>query len=182
MPKEQKDDLRVLKTRKALYSSLFILLNRKKFTKITVHHLCEESLVSRTAFYAHYKDKYDLLEQWLRDEKEALMQAFQECADSQVEDVLYKKLQTYSVALVNLLEDADREQQKLILRFFLPDTGDSEINDNETLANFLAGGISNVVFSQIIDKKKTSEEAIKKTSNYVYRMILAILTWNTTAS
>lgn len=53
-------DLRVVKTRAALQDAMETLLREKPFEKITVQEICDRALVSRTAFYAHYHDKYAL--------------------------------------------------------------------------------------------------------------------------
>ncbi|MGI6671717.1 MAG: TetR-like C-terminal domain-containing protein [Christensenellales bacterium] len=58
---ERKKDLRVVKTKRALVSALFSLLKSTPFTKITVNDICTEALVSRSAFYTHFLDKYDLV-------------------------------------------------------------------------------------------------------------------------
>lgn len=58
-------DLRVVKTRRALISTMLLLLRDVPFNKITVNDLCMKSLVSRSAFYTHFMDKYDLLNQSL---------------------------------------------------------------------------------------------------------------------
>ena len=42
-------------------NSLLTLLKGNPFNKITVNDVCTEALVSRSAFYANFKDKYDLL-------------------------------------------------------------------------------------------------------------------------
>ncbi|WP_279526017.1 TetR/AcrR family transcriptional regulator [Staphylococcus gallinarum] len=55
------DDLRVVKTKKALKTGLFNLLQKKEFKKLSIHDICDESIVHRTTFYRHYNDKYDLL-------------------------------------------------------------------------------------------------------------------------
>ena len=170
-----KDDLRVLKTRKALYSALHLLLCRQKFSKITVQNICAEALVSRTAFYAHFKDKFDLLEQWLNEQKQRISQIFFDCADLQEENVLYENLHANSVILTNLLNDADREQQKLLLRFFTPEVKHINREYSETAANFIAGGIFNVILFQITEYRKTNEDDMKNAIHYMYRMICTIL-------
>ncbi len=38
------------------------LLRKKEFDKISVIDICRESMVTRATFYAHYSDKYELLE------------------------------------------------------------------------------------------------------------------------
>lgn len=54
-------DLRVVKTKRALASALLQLLKKSSFSKITVNDICSLALVSRTTFYLHFEDKYQLL-------------------------------------------------------------------------------------------------------------------------
>lgn len=58
---EKKQDLRIKKTQRALAMALFTLLETKGFGKISVNDLCTEAMVSRSAFYTHFEDKYALL-------------------------------------------------------------------------------------------------------------------------
>ena len=44
-----------------LMDTLEQLLHKKAFQKISVNELCETALVSRSAFYANFEDKYHLL-------------------------------------------------------------------------------------------------------------------------
>jgi len=54
-------DLRVVKTKKALSSSLYQLLEKRSFESLSVNEICESGMVHRTTFYKHFYDKYDLL-------------------------------------------------------------------------------------------------------------------------
>ncbi|MBC1474435.1 TetR/AcrR family transcriptional regulator [Listeria grandensis] len=54
-------DLRVQKTKKALYATLLKMLEKEELSSITVNDICKEALVHRTTFYKHFYDKYDLL-------------------------------------------------------------------------------------------------------------------------
>ena len=56
---EQKTDLRIIKTYKALTDAFWQVLSEKKFEVITVHELCERAMVRRATFYKHFADKYD---------------------------------------------------------------------------------------------------------------------------
>ena len=58
---KEKTDLRVVKTKKILFNTLLKLMKQKKFEKIKISDICEEALINRTTFYAHYEDKYELL-------------------------------------------------------------------------------------------------------------------------
>lgn len=60
-----KGDLRSKRTEKALNDAMSALLGRRNFRKITVSDICEESLISRATFYAHFSDKYSFLTWWM---------------------------------------------------------------------------------------------------------------------
>ncbi|MCR8980754.1 TetR/AcrR family transcriptional regulator [Brevibacillus laterosporus] len=56
------EDVRVYKTKKSISEALIILLNEKDFSQITIKDICTRSLTSKSTFYSHFVDKYDLLE------------------------------------------------------------------------------------------------------------------------
>lgn len=58
---EQKLDLRVQKTHRALLNALYDLLCEKCFDKITVTELCERAETRKATFYKHFADKNELL-------------------------------------------------------------------------------------------------------------------------
>lgn len=55
-------DIRITKTQRALSIAMLSLLEKNSFQKITVNDICQEALVSRSTFYAHFVDKYMLLQ------------------------------------------------------------------------------------------------------------------------
>jgi len=57
---DKKVDQRVRRTRDRLGDALMELLVEKPFEAITVQHVLERAGVSRSTFYAHYRDKNDL--------------------------------------------------------------------------------------------------------------------------
>jgi AcrR family transcriptional regulator len=61
------EDLRVRRTRKLLKSALIELTIEKGFAAVTVHDIADRAMVNRATFYRHYLDKYDLLEQYMRE-------------------------------------------------------------------------------------------------------------------
>jgi AcrR family transcriptional regulator len=63
---EEQADLRVRRTHKLLWEALMAELSERAFEEITVTDICERAMVHRTTFYKHYEDKYDLLEQGMR--------------------------------------------------------------------------------------------------------------------
>ena len=71
------EDKRIQKTKRKLRDTFVQMLQTKSFEQITVTELCEAAKMSRITFYAHYNDKYDLLE--------ALMQQMLEDAQADFE-------------------------------------------------------------------------------------------------
>ncbi len=61
-----REDLRVRKTKKALFDAFIKLLSQKPFDEITVNELCDEAGVRRATFYKHYADKFDFLSAYTR--------------------------------------------------------------------------------------------------------------------
>lgn len=55
----EKHDLRIIKTRKALFDAFLELVSEKPFDAITVNELCKKAMVRRATFYNHFADKYD---------------------------------------------------------------------------------------------------------------------------
>ena len=70
----KKNDLRVIKTKNILFNTLLELMKEKQFEEIKVSDICSRSLVNRTTFYAHYNDKYELLEEYINTLKDSLIE------------------------------------------------------------------------------------------------------------
>lgn len=62
-----KIDPRVKRTRKLLLDAFFSLLREKRFEEITVQDIAERATVNRATFYAHFVDKYALVDDLIRD-------------------------------------------------------------------------------------------------------------------
>lgn len=60
-------DRRIGKTRKLLHEALLSLLHEKDFNDIVVKEILDRANVGRSTFYAHYRDKNDLLIGGVRD-------------------------------------------------------------------------------------------------------------------
>ena len=70
---EVKKDLRIVKTQNALYNSLIKLIKDKPFEEIKVADICNDALVNRSTFYAHYSDKYDLFIDFINNLKDTML-------------------------------------------------------------------------------------------------------------
>jgi len=62
-----KVDPRVRRTRRLLQQALTELMAEKSFRSITVQDIAERATVNRVTFYAHFADKYALLEYTIRE-------------------------------------------------------------------------------------------------------------------
>ena len=69
-----KNNRRTLITKRILKESLLELMHTKPISKITIKEICDLSDMSRSTFYLHYQDQFELLEDI---EKEVLKQTFQ---------------------------------------------------------------------------------------------------------
>lgn len=61
------EDKRIKKTKRNLRDTLIKMLKERPFEQITVTELCKEAETSRITFYAHYNDKYELVDDVYND-------------------------------------------------------------------------------------------------------------------
>lgn len=98
------NDLRVIKTKRALSSSLASLLEEQVFSSITVNMICEKALVHRTTFYKHFYDKYDLLTYYMHT-------VTKDYFDKDIRERIEKPFQSLSTFINYPLEKIDNKQQ-----------------------------------------------------------------------
>lgn len=55
------DDLRVVKSRRAIRGTLFALMSEKPLAKITISELCTRAEINRKTFYRHYREIGDVI-------------------------------------------------------------------------------------------------------------------------
>ena len=73
---EYKEDLRIVRTRKLLSSTLLEMMEECSIEKISVIDLCNRAMVNRATFYAHFEDKYHLLSFALEELKDTIYASF----------------------------------------------------------------------------------------------------------
>lgn len=57
-----KNDPRIFRTRKLIVDSFISLASEKDFNAITVSDITKKAMINRATFYAHFDDKFDLLD------------------------------------------------------------------------------------------------------------------------
>lgn len=60
-------NVRMTQTKQSLINAFFHLVSKKDFEKITILDITKEAHVNRATFYAHFHDKYDLLDYIMGD-------------------------------------------------------------------------------------------------------------------
>ncbi|NLG57032.1 MAG: TetR/AcrR family transcriptional regulator [Clostridiales bacterium] len=116
----KKQDLRVIKTRRALESAMLRLLTGTPFAKITVNELCAQAMVSRSAFYAHFQDKYDLAAHCLKRLSDQLFEETRRQGLKEHLRALLERISRDSRVFVNLIiAEYDGELMALIREGFL---------------------------------------------------------------
>ena len=175
---KEKTDLRIVKTKKILFNSLLNLMKIKNFEKIKISDICEEALVNRSTFYAHYDDKYELLIDLFEERKLSLLKDFEDNENkafskeylmellSILIDHIEENKETYSAILANnrngilidFLIDAIEKDVSERLK------GNSEIKSSDLpldiIVKFYAGGLINIGIDCITRTKKYSKKEL----------------------
>ena len=90
-----KIDLRIIKTKKILFEALVTLMEQKDFEKIKISDICDQALINRSTFYAHYEDKYDLLLAMINDLKNNLERELKENKEEDISKNPHKIVGTF---------------------------------------------------------------------------------------
>ena len=100
-------DKRVIKTKKNLYEGLLEVMKEKEFEDIKISDICDKAITTRSTFYDHFSDKYELLNSLIKDLKDELSNSI----DSKNKEV--KSLKEYYFILIKLLLDHIDENAKI---------------------------------------------------------------------
>ena len=181
----EKTDLRIVKTKKILFDTLLKLMKQKNFDKIKISDICEEALINRSTFYAHYTDKYELLDDLVEDLKISLLNDLGDNNNTSPKDYIMKllsilidqkkkKKDIYGAILLNnrngflvdfLIDIIERESSNRLKNI-------KEIKEStlplEIIIRFYSGGLINICLSWLTQKEKyTKEELIE----YINKLI-----------
>lgn len=172
-----KNDLRVIKTKRLLHGTLLNLLKGNSFEMIKVSDICNEAMINRSTFYAHYNDKYELLVDVINTLKQKLIEVLNDN-----ENEIYSK--EYFMELIKILiEHFDQERdiyypiiisnQNSIVMDILFDVINNDINEaieadifkkwkipSKVITTFYIGGIINFAREYIRNNNKYTEEEI----------------------
>ncbi|MZQ83006.1 TetR family transcriptional regulator [Paenibacillus sp. 5J-6] len=69
-------NVRTTQTKQSLINAFFQLVSEKDFEKITIADITTRALVNRATFYAHFNDKYELLDYIIGDSASTAIEDF----------------------------------------------------------------------------------------------------------
>ena len=172
---EKKKDLRVIKTKKMIYTALVELMKEKTFEEIKVSDICEKALINRSTFYAHYEDKYELLVDFIKDLKDEFSQKLENNKALNIKEYYLELIKIF----LNHVEDKKDIYSSIMIHnrnSIMMDILLSAINDDilkriskenftdgipaEIIAKFYVGGVLNLGFEYLNSNGKYSKEDI----------------------
>lgn len=180
-----KEDLRITKTRKALFETLVLLMKEKSFEEIKVSDICKIALINRSTFYSHYNDKYDLFMELIDTLKDNLTESLNS-NDSNV----YTR--DYFIDLIRLLLNHIDDKKDIYYSILLNNRNsividiildvvtkdinsrlnESNINKSgipsEIISKFYLGAVSSIGIEYLSNKNKYKKEDI---INYIDKLI-----------
>lgn len=116
--KESFTDLRVIRTIESIKGALVDLIEEKGFESITVKDITTKARINRGTFYAHYQDKFDLMNSY----QEEIMREMSTIAKKNLPNLIAdlhtndKKVQTIEIAvLIFKFLDQNRRFMKAVL-------------------------------------------------------------------
>lgn len=182
---KKREDLRITKTKNAIYNTFFEMMKEKSFEEIKIADICSKALINRSTFYAHFNDKYELLVAALNFIKDSLYNEFEKNPNS-----LNSK--EYYMEMIKILLDHIEEKRDLYYGIMIKNR-DSVFMDiildvvnkdfkirlereknfhskipPEFLISFYFGAVSNIGVLYLMTNKKYSEDEIYE---YLDRLI-----------
>lgn len=125
------NDLRVIKTKKALSQSLYELLEKHMFTTISVNQICDNAMVHRTTFYKHFYDKYDLLIYLIKLlTKDYLATDIKERFNNPFKTIYTTFQNKAELQRIQQKQQDDKEFEKVVSKFII-DTLKNDIKENQ---------------------------------------------------
>jgi len=180
MAERIKEDLRIIRTRKLLSNTLLDMMETDSIEKISVIDLCNKAMVNRATFYAHFEDKYHLLDYALEELKDEIYDRFTKTNQPNTPGEMITMLITMAVdfwydkqnhimniilnnrngRIVETVTNSIAISIKHQLKKY-KDTYDISV-PLSVLSNFIAGGMSSVALLQIDNPTKYTKEDLKK--------------------
>ena len=187
-----KEDLRVRRTKAALFDAFIQLINAKTFDEITVNELCDTAGVRRATFYKHYADKFDFLTAYtrlLRDDFD------KETREKGKPALTSEYFVAYAQSIVHYINDNSTAIDNLCKNSLFPSVFVTIFSQNyrdtmerlkvgvsdglvlpasiETVTSMCVGGVAGCIYSWLANGKKQSAEVVADQIGAVISRILS---------
>lgn len=165
--KEKKEDRRISRTRRLMHEALMALIVEKGYEAITVQDILDRADVGRSTFYAHFRDKdelllssFELLRTLFEEQQQALFASRRTGRDPEVYFIL--ELFRHTGQHHKLYKAiAGKQSGEMILKYL-----------HRYLYNMLIGP-----HTELMKKKKAPPVPIEITTHYLVSALLSLLTW-----
>ncbi len=184
-----KQDLRVIKTEKAIKDAFGSLLATTSYYDISVKDICDKALINRNTFYLHYSSKGDLLNaifidvehNFKEDSIHVLEKAKEITKDSLVLmfTSLIKFINQYKLAIKNLLVVGVGEQyinefresfKKFLPKFFTQ----AQLKSNDIYFEYMVDGLFGTIAKWIRTDEYETHKLINDTAKITYDLLSLI--------
>lgn len=177
------ESTRKTSAKKELMDTLEQLLHKKAFQKISVNELCKCALVSRSAFYANFEDKYHLLSCCLESKTEEVNALIATHSPEEFLSVILDFIQTDHQFFYNTFgAQPEEEIRDILLGFFerqfmaffkdLTEKGLILPCSAEIVSSFCVGGLTLSTLRWIKSNYKMPKEELAASQYSLLRAIL----------
>ncbi|MEI0568057.1 TetR/AcrR family transcriptional regulator, partial [Brachyspira pulli] len=170
--KNDKKDLRILKTEKLLKESLLELLKTNSLKDISVTEICDNAMINRVTFYDHFNNKEELLNSIIEDIKQDIIKELKK--DNSIYD--FKK--NYRKILEKVLNYFDDNKQyfnvslidynntllfvsslyKIFIDYLHETMKSDNIENTKITSQFFSGALVSVILCWVKDNNKIKKE------------------------
>jgi len=185
-------DLRVVKTKKAIYQALTHILKNKSLTDINVSELCRQAGVNRGTFYFHYEEVGDVFKEFFEevilDLQESYKEPYKYISALQLKSSVYKNLDPKTVRIfhhVKKYEDfyhiilSDNVSTTYYYMFFDAIRSnfieDSKIGEYDESKKFVYSFMTNAIIGLIIEWHRSNfKESVDDMNIHLVQTLSAI--------
>ncbi len=173
---DESTDPRVLRTRELIINSFAkLLVENKSIRKVSVQSVTKTARVNRVTFYAHFRDKYDLLDVWARLMfKQSVVEKLPQHAlldndnltliiNSTLDFFIYrsKYQRRINKPFEPMFEAAIQQELEDVLKLMLKNTYKDKLNmSKENTATYLSWAIFGSLLSWSRNQKVQSKETV----------------------
>ncbi|WP_411681292.1 TetR/AcrR family transcriptional regulator [Clostridium thailandense] len=182
-------DPRAVRTKNLIKESFAKLLEEKDFKYITIKDITTKATINRATFYAHYLDKYILLEELIIDRFEEMLPIKISSAINLNEDIIkelilflyeyniyfYQRCKIDSTSIASIVDNLLRSKIDNLIEKTLKSMADRDEIDYKDI-NILVKIISSSIYSSsqyCYSNKNDKEHTIEKTLNFIMNGIKA---------